>query len=93
MRTVGTKIPDNVYEELKKRASSEGLSISGLLRRLIYEYIGNSEVNHKVNLEVNRDLPTREEFEELKRRVDELERELKRIAGISYFMNKKRRLT
>jgi len=91
MRTVGTKIPDNVYEELKKKALSEGLTISGLLRRLIYEFIGNSEVNHKVNLEVNRDLPTREEFEELKRRVDELERELKRIAGISYFMNRKKR--
>jgi len=91
MRTVGTKIPDNIYEELKKRASSEGLSISGLLRRLIYEYVGMPEVNRVVNLEVNRDLPTREEFEELKRKVDELERELKRIAGISYFMNRKKR--
>jgi len=87
MRTVSTKVPNDIYEELRRKATSEGLTVSAVLRRLIREYVGRPQVDQKVDPS----LPTREEFEELRRRIDEIEKELRRIAGISYFMNRKKR--
>lgn len=87
MRVLATKVPDDVYEAFRERASEEGMSIAALLRKLIYDYLGLQEGRP----EVNPGLPSREEFEELKRRVEELERELKRVAGIGYCLRGKPR--
>ena len=87
MRTVSTKVPNDVYEELRRKAASEGLTVSAVLRRLIREYVGRPQVDQKVDP----NLATKEEVDELRRRIDEIEKELRRIAGISYFMNRKKR--
>jgi len=92
MRVLATKVPDDVYEAFRERANAEGLSMAALLRRLVYEYLGLDEGKP----EVNRGLPSREEVEELRERVaaledglKKLEAELKRIAGISYYINRR----
>ena len=63
-----------------------GMTISAFLRALIAQYFG-LEVDREVDLS-----PTycvsREEFEELKRRVDQLEARIMKVAGISYYINK-----
>jgi len=40
MKVVATKIPDNVYDMLKNRAEEEGISVSTLIKELIYGYLG-----------------------------------------------------
>jgi len=40
MKVVSTKIPDNVYDMLKNRAEEEGISVSTLIKELIYGYLG-----------------------------------------------------
>jgi len=89
MKTLRTKVPNRLYELVKKEAEEKGLTISAFLRALIAQYFGY-EVDQKVDLS-----PTycvsREEFEELKRRVDQLEAELKRVAGISYYISRRKR--
>lgn len=84
MKVVATKIPDDVYEELKEKAKEEG-SIATLLRKLIYQYLEVQEGKPEVNLEVN----LREEIEELKKRVEELEKAMKRLSGIGWYMRRK----
>lgn len=98
MKVLATKVPDDVYEALKERASKEGMSVATLLRKLIYDYLGlqegkpqvNSGLPSKVNLRFTSGLPSREEFEELKRRVEMLEKEVKKLAGIGYYLKSRR---
>ena len=79
MRVVATKVPEEVYGELRRRAESEGVSVSELLRRLIYEHLG---VEGKPS--VNHGKPLRVEVEELRRRVEELEGEVARLRKAVY---------
>ena len=84
MRVVATKVPNDVYEELRKRAMSENTTVSALLRRLILEYLGKPQVNLEVNHNNN-------EIAELRRRIERLENELKRLAGLAYYTRSKSR--
>ena len=40
MRYVGVKLPDNLYEEMVRRAREEGVTLSELVRRAVGSYLG-----------------------------------------------------
>jgi predicted DNA-binding protein len=40
--TLAIKLPDDLREELKKKATEKGISVAELVRRLIVDYVYNS---------------------------------------------------
>ena len=87
MKTVRTKVTSKAYELLKKRAEEQNLSVAALVRNLIYNYIG-IEGGQKVDLSPT--YATREELEEIKKRLEALEKEIRRMQGIGFFMSRKK---
>ena len=81
-RVVATRVPDEVYEALRRMAEERGLTIAGMARELLLGALGVSSSKQSVNgckrLE--------EEIEALKRRLEELEEEVRKISGITRFM-------
>lgn len=69
MRVIATKVSDDVYEMLKRKAEDMGYSISELLRTLVYDYLKVDKGKPRFTSS----LPLQYEIEELKTRVKALE--------------------
>ena len=80
LRTVGTRIPDDVYMKLKEAAERESLSISELLRRLIYDYLGIPlEGGQDVKLGNRRQDDIDIKLRNIEDRLERLEKEMERV--------------
>ena len=97
MRSVGTKIPEDVYEKLFAKAKELGYSsISSLLRDLIYRFLDLESEAKKVNLvriDYNLDglLERIKHIEERLAKLEELEKRVERLE--SMVANVEKRLT
>lgn len=84
VRVVGSKIDDRAYELLKKRAEEEGLSVSGLLRKIIYLYLGiegrEAEAHGRAeDFPVEQDASGENETEMLRKKMEELETKIRSL--------------
>lgn len=82
---VSTKIANEVYESLVAKAKEEGISVSELLRRILYEFIGKPAV-YQGSTDLRKEIEDlKVKLKELEKKMGNLEREIKKLAGIMFW--------
>lgn len=90
MKVVSTKIPDDVYKSLREVAQKQGVSVSELLRRIVYEILGKPNVYQGSTTNLRKEMEDlRIKLRELEKRIEELERGIKKLSGVMFWVDRR----
>jgi len=81
MKTVGTRVSDEVYRKLQEKANELNMTVSDLLRQLIVNFLEG-----KVKIKTIKINELEERISKLEKRVNELERKIRSSGSlVKYF--------